>query len=252
MSDNIIKIDFSKKPINDIIEQSKNVNPEKISVEVLTWVINNVESFIDNQNKIFKLDLVVDDVKNMEETKKLLDLYRAIPDDEEKDNKELDKSEKCRRLLDEITVNAFEHIKGSKELLKKLFERMSFYYEKIIPSPENKRRAMAIDEDLKKLFKQKEEATKEEQVKIQEKIVEKIKEGESLVKFTELEGSANIINFDYEAFDVGVQIKEGQNPNRPIEDTEEKNILKEYTIPEGFALWVEISYKQKQRPTAMF
>lgn len=239
---------FPKRPIEDIIEDSKTINPEKISTEVLTWIIGNVENFIDNQNKIFKLDLVLDNIKEMEETKKLQDLYRAIDDD-----KDLEKVEKTRRLLDGITLKAFNHIKGSKDLLNVLFERMVFYYGRVIPNPENKKRALAIDEELKALFRQKEKVSDEEKDKIQEKIVEKIKEGESLVKFTELEGSASITNFDYEAFQIGVQITEGSNPNEEAEEKpKEKKVIKRYNVPEGFTCWVEISFKYRQRPTNMF
>lgn len=243
-------IAFLKRPIEEIIEDSKTIVAEKIGLEVLTWVITNVENFIDNQNKMFKLDLVVDKSKGMEETKRLQDLYRAIPEDEENNEKELERAEKCRRSLDEITTKAFEHIKGSKELLKVLFERMVFYYETVVPNPENKKRALAIDEELKNLFRQKEEnKTEEGKAKIQGEIVEKIKEGEKLVKFTELEGIASIANFDYEAFNVGVRISEGQNKDGT---NKERKTLKQYNIEEGFTVWVEISFKHKQRPTVMF
>jgi hypothetical protein len=246
---------FSKRPIEEIIEDSKTIIAEKVGLEVLTWVITNVENFIDNHNKMFKLDLVVDKSKGMEETKRLQDLYRAIPEDENNE-KELERAEKCRRLLDEITKKSFEYIKGSKELLKVLFERMIFYYETVVPNPENKKRALAIDEELKNLFRQKEEnETEEGKAKIQEEIVEKIKKGEKLVKFTELEGNVSITNFDYEAFSVGVRIQKGaKNSDQDIKTcpVREVEVMKSYTIEEGFTVWVEINFKHKQRPTGMF
>jgi hypothetical protein len=241
---------FVKRPLSDIIEDAKTISPVKISLEVLTWIITNVENFIDNQNKIFKLDLVLDNAKGTEETKRLQDLYRAIPDDEEKDEIKLEKYQECRRMLDGITKTAFEHMKGSKALLDKLYERMIFYYERVIPNPDNKRRALAIDEELKELFRQKEKATEEDKKWIQDKITETIKEGEKLVKFTELEGSVSITNFDYDAFSVGVQIREGQNPNET--EHKEKKVLKSYMIEEGFTVWVEMNFKNKMRPTNMF
>ena len=242
---------FDKRPIEDILEDTKKIDAKKIANEVLNWTIANVENFIDNQSKIFKLDLVMDVAVGTEETKKLQDLYRAIPEDNQF---ELEKSEKCRRILDEITKEAFGYMKDSSNLLKNLFDRMVFYYERVIPSPENKRRALAIDEELKELFNKKEQANDSEKTKLQAEIVAKIKEGEQLVKFTQLEGNVSITNFDYEAFSVGVQIKEGQNPNEDgeVEENAERKILKSYNIPEGFTLWVEISFKHKQRPTVMF
>lgn len=244
---------FTKRPVDEIIADSKTIDAQKIANEVLNWTIANVENFIDNQVKMFKLDLILDNAAGTEETKRLQDLYRAIDDDNEKD---LDKAEKCRRLLDEITAKAFSHIKESKEQLRELFNRMIFYYERIIPNSENKKRALAIDSELRSLFMQKEKATEEEKVKIQERIVEIIKEGEKLVKFTEFEGSASITEFVYDAFNVGVQIKKAsKDPKQDIKTCsvkETKEVVKEYNIPEGFALWIEINFGHKQRPTNMF
>ena len=232
--------------IETIINNSKSISPEKIGQEVLAWVISNVENFIDNQNKVFKLDLVVDEAEGMEESKKLNDLYKAIPDDEESCEKTIDESEKCRRILDEITNKAFEYIKNN-VLLEKLFERMSFYYGRVIKSPENKARAIQIDKELKELFYKKENASTEDKLEIQKQIVEKIQEGERLVKFSELDGVVSITKFEYDAFEVGVQIKDANN-----EEGFKRKILKEYVIPEGFTIWLEINFKNKQRPTSMF
>jgi len=272
---------FPKKPIEDIEEEAKKLRPDVIGTEVLTWVIGNVENFIDNQSKIFNLDLVMDNVQGMSETKKLQDLYRAIPDDDEHDTplipgdeklpsfikekeelgKRLEKAEKCRRMLDEVTSSAFDHIKESKDMLKQLFDRMIFYYEKIIPNPKNKKRALIIDEELKRLIKQKDECVSVESKKeVQDKIVAKIKEGESLIKFEEFVGAAAITNFEYEAFSVGVKMVEGHNPNmddngNEIETEtpdEDRKVMKQYTIPEGFTVWIEISFKPKMRQTTLF
>ena len=125
---------------------------------------------------------------------------------------------------------------------------MSFYYGRIIKSQENKAKAFKIDGELKELFNQKENASTEQDKKdIQDKIVAKIKEGENLIKFIEVEGSVNITKFEYDAFEVGVQIKDANN-----EEGEERKILKDYVIPEGFTIWLEINFKNKQRPTSMF
>jgi hypothetical protein len=121
----------------------------------LETLYETVQNFIDNQTKIFKLDLVLNNVEGMEETRKLQDLYRAIPDDEETDEKILEKAQKCRIILNEVTTKAFGYIKESHSLLEQLFDRMIFYYEKIIPSPENNKRAMEIYKHLvaiKKLY----------------------------------------------------------------------------------------------------
>lgn len=233
--------------IQSIISASESISSDKVGREVLVWVIANVENFIDNQTKIFKLDLIVDNVNEMQETKKLQDLYKSIPDKDECDESIIEESEKCRRILDNITNDAFEYIKTCNFLLIELFNRMSFYYGRIIKSPENKDRALKIDEELKELFYKKENASIEDKQEIQNQIVNKIKEGESLVRFSELEGIASITKFEYDAFEVGVKIKDANN-----EENQERKVLKEYVIPEGFSVWVEINFKNKQRPTSMF
>ena len=92
--------------------------------------------------------------------------------------------------------------------------------------------------------------------KIQDRIVAMLKEGETLVKFEEFKGQVGITNFEYEAFSVGVKIQ-----RKPLDQkqelntcsvTETKEVMKEYLIPEGFTVWLEITFKHKQRPTTMF
>lgn len=232
---------FNKKPLRTIIEEAKSVDPKTISEEVITWLINNVEAYIDNQIKIFKIDLVLDTSAGMAETRKLQDLYRAIPDEEDGDE-----IQKCKKVLDNLTIKAYNSMKESKELLEKLFDRMIFYYEKVIPSQVNREKALKIDADLKELFLSKDKAkTDGQKKKIQEKIVEKIKEGEALVKFEKLIGTAGIAKFDYEAFDIAVQIRD---PNRREEDS----VVRSYSVPEGFSLWLELSFRSELKPVAMF
>ena len=244
---------MNKRPIEDILNDSKTIDPKKIAQEVIKWTINNVPNFIDNQTKIFKLDLVIDDnitENGLAETKRLQDLYKAIPEDEELKEEESDKAEKCRRKLDLVTLEAYNIMKDSKELLKELFKSMIFYYEKVIPSAENKKRAFEIDKKLKELINQKEEEKSEEvKKKIQEKIVEAVKEGESLIKFEEFEGAVGITRFEYESFEVKVQVKRVAKESEKREDRE---VVKEYNIPEGFILWLEINYRHKKKLTSMF
>jgi hypothetical protein len=257
-----------KKEIKDILEESKNIKPEIIAQEILQWLINNVENYVDNETKLYKIDLIVDS-DEMPMTKKLQDLYMAIPDDEEKPCEKLDKSSSqyqdeiraweesikessdCRRELDKIVEEAHGKMKGDEETLNKLFKRLIFFYEKIIMNPENKQRAFDIDIELKSLIEGKEKASEEEKKKIQERIVELIKEGEELVQWEEFNGSASIMKFDYEAFSVGVKLTSKPTDEEQEKGTEEE-VLKEYTIPEGFVVWLELVYKLKQRPTVMF
>lgn len=243
------KIEFDKRPINDILVDSETIDPQKISDEVLEWVLNNVENFIDSESKNFKLDLVLDSEESMQETRKLQDLYRAIPDDDSDATDEvIEKCQKCRQNLNEVTNSVFEYMKKDTERANKLFKRMAFYQEKIIPNPENKKRALELDELLKDLIQQKDETNdKNKKKEFQDKITKAIEEGESLVNFTQFEGKCAIIKFEYEAFNVGVRMQDGSDVKE-----EEKKVRKEYVIPEGFTIWIQLVSKLKQRPTAMF
>jgi hypothetical protein len=136
----------------------------------------------------------------------------------------------------------------------KLFKRMAYYHEKIIPNPQNKQRALELDEILKNLIEERERTEDpKRRDELQSEIVKAIEEGETLVNFTELEGVSEILNFEYEAFNVGVRVKEGSHDEMglPIPE-EQRQTHKEYVIPEGFTVWIQIVSKLKQRPTVMF
>ena len=214
----------NKTKIKDILEESSNIDTKKVAREVLTWLIENVESFIDNQKREFKIDFILDSDK-MSESTKLQNLYKAIPESDLKisleDANDLTKTvdslskedfkavNKCRVSLDKITKKCLEDMRNNEELLSMLFKRMIFYYEMV-----------------------------------------GISKGNVLLK--QLEGAVTITEFDYEAFSVGVTISSSKasiaNENGEMETVdigEEKN----YTIPEGFSVWLEIAYKDTiQRP----
>ena len=260
--------EVEKKEISAILEEAKSVEPQSIAKEIVAWLTNNVENYVDNETKLYKIDLVVDS-DEMPMTKKLQDLYMAIPDDEEKPSEKLDKSEDqykeeteaweksiqassdCRRELDKVVAKAYDEMTTHPDALNGLFRRLIFFYEKIIMNPENKKRALQIDEELKVLIEGKEDASDKEKEEIQEKIVKLLQEGEELVKWEEFEGAVSITKFDYEAFSVGVKLS--AKPNEEEERAgAEAEVMKEYTIPEGFVVWMEINYRLKARPTSMF
>jgi len=256
---------FQKRSLEEIVKDSATIDVSKVSEEILAWTINNVENFVDNELRTFKLGLSIDTAEGMFETQRLQNLYRAIPDDPKslermgfdgngmKDNPVptnvfnlenfLEESGNCRRILDEVVQKVYSNMKGNSGLLEQLFKRMVFYYEKVIPNSENKRRALEIDNELRKLVLEKDSAQGEEAKKeIQSKIVAKIDEGVKLIKFSELQGAVDIMRFEYEAFDVGVKIS----------DKRSGEVAKEYVVPEGFVLWLQISFKSNQRQTSLF
>jgi len=229
-------VQYEKRNIPDILNDSESIDTKAAAKEILTWIANNVEQFIDNQKRKFKLDLIIDAEEGAQETmpvtRKLQDLYRAIPNDPvSADNlsldlpqEELDKltSEKrqqllfqmaidsltekeiafmerimeCRSVLDEISNKIFQAMKDNHELLVVLFKRMAFYYE-----------------------------------------MQGISGGDILLE--EFNGEVDILKFEYEAFPVSVQI------TATVGDS-----VKEYTIPEGFTIWLELAFKSKKREMA--
>lgn len=197
----------------------EKVDEKESAVEILQWLIENVEQYIDNQRKIFKIDLILDEkFESMPNTKLMQDLYRSIADlDPEVDISELcdweqkitdeqretiKYSQKFREILNEKVKNIFESMKNENEKLDELFKRMIFYYE------------------LKGFNK-----------------------GEFIIE--PMEGEVSIINFEYEAFPVNVEIKSPEQ-NENGDKTQDKAISKQYTIPEGFTVWIEIAYATKR------
>jgi hypothetical protein len=79
-----------------------------------------------------------------------------------------------------------------------------------------------------------------------------INNGNLLLK--ELNGAVTIKEFDYEAFSVDVRItqkKEVENEVGQIESVEVGD-AKIYEIPEGFAVWLEIAFKDTIQRTSLF
>lgn len=199
---------INKEICDKLITESKTIDIQKVSEEVLTWVTNNVEYFIDNKTKTFKLDLIVDS-DAMPETKKLQSLYKLIPDETLASLKVIGK---CKGELDNVTEEIYFNMKKQKALLEKLFERMIYFYE-----------VVALDNG----------------VPLEKKLV----------------GAVDIMQFEYEAFSVGVKISapvyeitDGETGERKMMTGEDK----EYEIPEGFAVWLEIAYKDAVANASMF
>ena len=225
-----VDMKFEKKTLEEIEELSKNVDTEKAAEEILKWLTENVAQYIDNKEKEFRIDLVIEEKssENMENIKLLQDLYRAIPDDEDyvdaskieelmasgnledalKDE-DLQKLVACRETLDNISFEIHDKMRASSSL-KGLFSAMIYYYEMI-----------------------------------------GINAGMPLVK--DLNGEVDIIEFEYEAFNIGVNVIGGlvdmEDENASVKD---KKIVQQYTIPEGFTMLLEIAFMDQSRTFGMF
>ena len=227
-------IEYDKKEISTILQESETINPETVASELVQWLINNVEQFIDNKKRIFKIDMIIDaddgQAATMPEAHKLQSLYRAIPEEPELSignatdlldaSKQLTEDEQkfvkklldCRATLDAVTSSVYSCMKSNTKMLDELFTRMSFYYE-----------------------------------------MKGVDRGNLLVE--ELHGEVDIVKFEYEAFNVGVKVLSpivGESDNEEIDAVTGKSV-KQYIIPEGFTLWIEIAFKtQRQKMNSMF
>jgi hypothetical protein len=78
-----------------------------------------------------------------------------------------------------------------------------------------------------------------------------INQGQPLLK--KLSGSVDILEFDYEAFSVGVRVLGGFHKMEDDVNAESsKQMIRQYTIPEGFTIAIEISYVDKARSLTLF
>lgn len=210
-------INIVKQDPKQLMQAALLIDCEKVAKEIIEWTIGNVENFIDNHMKIFRLDIALD-TNEMPEAKKLQDLYRALPDplidiETIKDMPSIDQSiEECRQILDETTDKCYQSMRKSKELLDSLYKRMIFYYE-----------------------------------------VRCVKDGKAVVM--EMEGGVEVLKFEYEAFNVGVEILKGedkQSVDGALIEKGEKQTLNKYVIPEGFTFWIELVYRHKNKPISLF
>lgn len=222
-----------KSKLKNIIKQANEIDTEKAANQVLQWVLDNVEQFIDNQRKIYKIDIALDHEEGVEQTtmpelKKLQDLYQAIPEDEnllleaqrdgatienlvaKMDVEIYEEINSCRSALNEITQSIYNHMKGNPKL-NDLFERMIFFYE-----------------------------------------LKGINEGRLLIE--RFDGGTDILRFEYESFPMDVKVTAPQvkvtKADGSVEDL--KRVTKEYVIPEGFTIWIEISYRSRLQNTTLF
>lgn len=215
----------------EIVNEALQINTAKVGEEILDWLIANVENFIDNQVKTFKIDLIINGeaVPPLPETTKLNELFRRIPEDNDlvdaKDvfradgtinmrklnTKSVTQAAKVRNVLNEVTQECLYKLQANEEKLKHLYERMIFFYEMI-----------------------------------------GFHKGSPLLR--EISGAVNITKFEYEAFSMDVQV---QSPTYQIQrkdgtvDTIE-SATKNYTVPEGFTVWVEIAFAPKAVSTSLF
>jgi len=212
------EVPYEKKATKQIFKEAEQIRPEDVANEVLGWLISNVENYVENDVKMFKLDLVLDAEENAEEmmvqTRKLQDLFRAIPDDEYTEfGDTVESLQGCRQMLNDMVEAAKAEMDKSEDKLEELAKRLIYYYE-----------------------------------------VKGISAGLPIIQ--EQQGIVDVLKFEYEAFNVGVQVLKGEDvvdsDEGAVVQKGEKQVLKKYVIPEGFTVWIELAFRPKQRPLSMF
>jgi hypothetical protein len=255
-------------PTNEILEKAKELDATQISKELLQWLTKNVPHYLDNTVTVYKVPLDDLDIAEgtgkeecpMTETIKLQNLYRGI--DENDTEGALD----CRSALDAICQNVIDTIPSLEDQGKELFDALAFFYQMPDTSKGQREKALAIDAELKEMGIEFErlqkigeenpdnEANKEAIKELLVKIEAKIAEGNELLKFEEMKGKVVISKFDYEAFTVDVTIKSsGYDLEGNAIPEDQREVLKEYVMPEGFVLWFQIIFKDEETlPLSLF
>lgn len=118
--------EYPTQSVDAILEQLQTMEVANVASEVLDWLIENVENYIDNKQQYFQIDLIIDENNNSESVKniKLLQtLYRSIPENDER-------ATECREKINLFTEDVLACMdEDMTDKLEKLFKRMSFYYE---------------------------------------------------------------------------------------------------------------------------
>jgi len=225
-----VEMVFEKKPLEEITKLSENVDTKKAAEEIVEWLKSNVAHYIDNKEKEFRIDLVIEEnsSENMENVKLLQDLYRAIPDDDEyvdadkiealmaagsladvMEDEDFKKLVACREVLDNLTFEIHDFMREP-EKLTELYDAMIYYYEMI-----------------------------------------GINEGQPLLK--ELAGEVDVIEFEYESFNIGVSVVSGVvNTSDETASAQDKKVVSQYTVPEGFTILLEIAFMDQSRALGFF
>ena len=119
--------------IIDIVKSTQEsitkIDLKKAAEELLNWLIDNVEQYIDNKETIFSLYFPVDKEKmaKMDNLFALGSLYLLLNDDNIKKGKDL----KCMKFLDESVAKIKQIASEESELKTKLFRKLIYYYEMI-------------------------------------------------------------------------------------------------------------------------
>jgi len=113
--------------ISETQKQASNIDVKKASGEMLNWLIDNVEQYIDNKETIFSLYFPVDKV-NLDKMDQIFNLGSLYGNFE---NKNIKEERECIKILDAVVELIKKEMTENKILLDKLFKKLVYYYEMI-------------------------------------------------------------------------------------------------------------------------
>jgi hypothetical protein len=119
-------------PEEEIVSRASEIDVDKASTEVLKWLTENVQEYVDNQRKTYRLYITVDDSTGMPNISELQSLYLAIePPIDGGDEEGLAREGRCLDALDDVTEKVYGVMSSDKESLEALYSALIYYYEMI-------------------------------------------------------------------------------------------------------------------------
>ena len=109
--------------MDEITAAAQKLDSDKIAVELMEWLIKNVEEYVDNAETIYRIPLTPEQIKTCPEANKVVELFASIP--ETGHEKEME----CITALEEVVARAKEVMKNDDERMAKLFDRLVFFYD---------------------------------------------------------------------------------------------------------------------------
>jgi hypothetical protein len=195
--------------VDEIAEKTKTIEPDGLATEIGSWIVTNVEQFIDNHEHVFRMYLPVCAEEDMPNCSLFQRLYMSVPD---VDDLEIT-GEVVNQLwdaLDDKLAIAKSILDADSEFNTNLFKRMSYFYELTGFMVGDGQVTQAITQDM-----------------------------QGRIKINEL-------MFDPIVMTTTVSQGVGKNEAGIITEGQNKVVIKQEELPAGFAIELEICLKPKK------
>jgi len=207
----------SEFSVAEVIEQSASISSSEMGKEIGSWIVANVEQFIDNQDTVFRMYLNIRSDMGMPVSSIFQRLYLSVYNAEEGGAAETEEVDKAVGILTDILDDTKAKMEADAEFMAALFKKMSFFYELT---------GFVVKDG-----------------KVEQAITQKM-DGKV---------SINILEFDPISLTATVAQGVGQNEGGVIKEGDEKVIVKSEEIPAGFGIELEIAMSPKNsKPLSMY